>query len=185
QAAEKLVLTAFQLQVSEPVAQQNEAKAFLTKIALDAGEAPGPVIALVRAVVQPAPWGSGYLVASRRQLTNLCQSNGTPTGFDCLTRFLLGNRYPKTTGPGSNRVDTPRVRKCFSALAAQVGNHPDRGQLDYHALGVGRCVFTLRRARVAALAASANAAKLGAAAAKLAPPPTPIAHHAIHSGVGV
>lgn len=58
------MLTAFQLQVSEPVAQQNRAKMFLTKIALDAGEAPGPVIALVRAVVQPAPWGSGYLVVS-------------------------------------------------------------------------------------------------------------------------
>ncbi|CAN0541265.1 unnamed protein product, partial [Ectocarpus sp. 12 AP-2014] len=181
QAAEKLVLTAFQLQVSEPLAQQEEAKAFLTGLAKVAGEPPGPVIALVRAVVQPAPWGSGYLVASRRQLTNLCQSNGTPTGFDCLTRYLLGNRYPQPTGPGSNsrvgpgpnRVDTPRVRKCFSALAAQVGNHPDRGQLDYHALGVGRCVFTLRRARVAALAASANATKLGAAASRLAPPQPP------------
>ncbi|CAM9262508.1 unnamed protein product [Ectocarpus sp. 8 AP-2014] len=195
QAAEKLVLTAFQLQVCEPLAQQEEAKAFLTGLAKAAGEPPGPVIALVRAVVQPAPWGSGYLVASRRQLTNLCQSNGTPTGFDCLTRYLLGNRYPQPAGPGSNsrvgpgsnRVDTPRVRKCFSALAAQVGNHPDRGQLDYHALGVGRCVFTLRRARVAALAASANAAKLGAAAARLAPrqppPPPPPAAMAYHSNV--
>ncbi|CAM9756876.1 unnamed protein product [Ectocarpus sp. 6 AP-2014] len=195
QAAEKLVLTAFQLQVSEPLVQQEEAKAFLTGLAKAAGEPAGPVIALVRAVVQPAPWGSGYLVASRRQLTNLCQSNGTPTGFDCLTRYLLGNRYPQPTGPasnsrvgpGSNRVDTPRVRKCFSALAAQVGNHPDRGQLDYHALGVGRCVFTLRRARVAALAASANAAKLGAAAARLAPPqpppPPPPAVVAYHSNV--
>lgn len=62
QAAEKLVLTAFQLQIKEPQASQDEAKAFLTKIANDVGEAPGPVIALVRAVVQPAPWGSGYLV---------------------------------------------------------------------------------------------------------------------------
>lgn len=91
--------------------------------------------------------------ASRRQLTNLCQSGGTPQGFDCLTRYLLGSRYPREGG--ALRVDAPRVRKCFSALAAQVGNHPDRGQLDYHALGVGRCVFTLRRARVAALAEAA------------------------------
>lgn len=50
--------------MKEPQEQQDEAKAFLTKIANDVGEPPGPVIALVRAVVQPAPWGSGYLVVS-------------------------------------------------------------------------------------------------------------------------
>lgn len=84
--------------------------------------------------------------ASRRQLTNLCQSSGTPLGFDCLTRYLLGGRFPKEGG--STHVEAPRVRKCFSALAAQIGNHPERGPLDYHALGVGRCVFTIRRSRI-------------------------------------
>lgn len=85
QAAEKLVLTAFQLQVSEPLAQQEEAKAFLTGLAKAAGEPPGPVIALVRAVVQPAPWGSGYLVVSA-----VCLRQGNSAAFDASPCGLAG-----------------------------------------------------------------------------------------------
>lgn len=50
------------LQENESAEKQEAAKIFFTKLAEKTGEPPGPVIALVRTAVQPAPWGSGYLV---------------------------------------------------------------------------------------------------------------------------
>lgn len=70
QAAENLVLNAFMLQESEPRERQEEAKAFFAKLADISGEPGGRVIALVRAAVQPAPWGSGYLVVSAASLSS-------------------------------------------------------------------------------------------------------------------
>lgn len=86
QAAENVVLNAFMLQECEPRDKQEDAKAFFTKLADVTGEPAGRVIALVRATVQPAPWGSGYLVVSNR-----CSSFGcaTVSGFHISSDGLM------------------------------------------------------------------------------------------------
>ena len=58
-------MNAFMLQTSEPPDKQAAAKAFFADLASKSREPPGPVVALVRTAVQPAPWGSGYMVVRR------------------------------------------------------------------------------------------------------------------------